>query len=123
DDDDAGVTHQPRVPAAGGFTLQFVFGCVADEAARIAHLVHHRITAVDAQCAVDALVLQAVADIDAGGADLHADLAVDAIPEIDAARVNAFLARTARITAPGVIRHDQRVGVEHHRLEARIRTH
>ena len=44
---------------------------VADEAARRAHLVHDRVAGIDAGRAGDALVLQAMADVDAGWADLN----------------------------------------------------
>src|SRR3546814_8044363 len=46
---------------------------VADQPGRVAHLVHDVVAGVDAGAAGDALVLQAVADVDAGRADLHAD--------------------------------------------------
>src|SRR5262249_19559520 len=54
---------------------------IADQSARIAHLVHDLVAAVDAGRATDAFVLQAVADVDAGRAHLHADAAIDAVTQ------------------------------------------
>src|SRR5690606_5561218 len=47
-------------------------GIIADEAGGALEFTHDVIAGVDAGGAADALHLQAVADIDAGGADLHA---------------------------------------------------
>ena len=71
-------------------------GGVADQAARIAHLVHHAVAGVDAGGAADALVLQALADVDAGRADLHAQRAVDAVAQAQRARIDALRAREPR---------------------------
>ncbi len=61
--------------------LHAVLRRVTDQSARVAELVHHVVAGVDAGGAADALDLQAVADVDAGGADLHALLAVDAVAQ------------------------------------------
>src|SRR5690606_42158076 len=81
---DADATHPaigeqtgPRHPAR--LTRQTRQRVVADEAARLADLVHALVAGVDALGAADALHLQAVADVDAGGADHHATLAIDAV--------------------------------------------
>ena len=66
-----------RVPAAG----QRVLRGEADQAARVVHLVHHAVAHVHAGGAADALVLQALADVDAGRAHLHAQGAVHARAE------------------------------------------
>ena len=72
----ASTSSRRRSRCASAFSRR-----VADQAARIAHLVHHLVAAVDARGAADAFVLQAVADVDAGRAHLHADAAVDAVAE------------------------------------------
>jgi hypothetical protein len=55
-----------------------------------------------------------VTDIDAGGAHLHADAAVDAV---------AAALALARFAAGHVIADGARGGVEHHALETRVRAH
>ena len=103
--------------------LQAVLGRVADQAARVVHLVHDAVAGIDAGGAADALVLQAVADVDAGRTDLHAHAAVDAVAQALALRVDLLAARAARVTPLGVVADDQRVLVEHRALEARVRAH
>ena len=87
------------------------------------HLVHHAVAGVNAQPAADAFVLQAITDVDAHGADLHAQLAVDAVAQALGARIHALGARATAFAARGVVGDDQRVLVEHGALEARIRAH
>ena len=100
-----------------------VLGRITDQPARVAHLVHHLVAAVDARGAADALVLQSVADIDTGRARLHADAAIDAGAETHRLRVGGFTARAARLAALGIVGDHQRVRIEHHALEARVRAH
>ena len=100
-----------------------MLGRVPNQPARIVHLVHDGIAGVDAGGAGDALVLQPVADVDAGRTNLHAQGAVDAIAEAEFLRVRRTLAAAARLAALLVIGNDQRVFVEHRALEARVRTH
>src|SRR6185369_18062423 len=71
--------------------------------------------AVYAGGAADALVLQALADVDAGRADLHADAAVDAVALV--------AALPPRLAARLVVGDDQRVLVEHRALETRVGAH
>src|SRR5262249_30342263 len=71
----------------------------------------------------DAFELQTLADIDAGWAYLDADVAVDAIAQALAARIDRARPRPTRFAARPVVSDDQRVAVEHHALEARIWTH
>src|SRR5690606_20268911 len=64
---------------------------IADKAPGVIHFVHHLIAGVDTGPAAYAHVLQPVADVDAGGTDLHAQRAVDAVAQprffvVDAAR-------------------------------------
>ncbi|MNC23650.1 hypothetical protein D3C75_716800 [compost metagenome] len=100
-----------------------MLGGVADQAARVLHLVHDAVAGVDAGGAADAFDLQAVADVDAGRADLHAHGAVDAVAEAGGLVVNFLPARTTAFAAGAVVGNDQGVGVEHHALEARVGTH
>ena len=49
-----------------------VLGVVADQVRGAVHLLHHVVADIDACRAADAFVLQALANVDAGGEDLHA---------------------------------------------------
>src|SRR5574343_1091005 len=100
-----------------------VFGRVADQPLRQADLVHDLIADVDAGGAADALVLQAVADVDAGWADLHAESAIDAIAEAGRLGIDTLRARPARLAAFRIVGDDQRIRVEHHALEAGVGAH
>ena len=100
-----------------------MLGRIADQAARIAHLVHHLIAGIDAGGTADALVLQSIANVDVGRADLDADAAVDT-GTLARRLVVLFLGtRAARFAALGIIGHDQRVMVEHRALETGVGTH
>mmetsp|Transcript_61804 Transcript_61804/g.146224 ORF Transcript_61804/g.146224 Transcript_61804/m.146224 type:complete len:709 (-) Transcript_61804:2222-4348(-) len=125
-DDDARAPQ--AAPALGRAQALFeaVLGVVADQAARCAHLVHHAVAHVDAGGAAYAFVLQTVADVDAGRADLHAQAAVDAVAQRMAAGLTlpaALGVVAARLATAGVVADDQRVAVEHRALEARIGAH
>jgi hypothetical protein len=76
-----GIADQARTQFMGFLPGQVVFGGVADQAARVLHLVHDGVAGIDAGGATDAFDLQAVADIDAGRADLDAHGAVDAVTQ------------------------------------------
>src|SRR3954462_9179806 len=94
-----------------------------DQSFGIAHLVHDLVAAIDASRAADALILQAFADIDPGGTDLHADAAIDTVAQPQRFLVGAAGARAPRLAAFTVISDDERVRIEHHALEARVGTH
>ena len=98
-------------------------GRVADQATCVAHAVHDLVAPVDAGRATDALVLQALADVDARGTHLHADPAIDAGAEAQRRGIRALGAGPARLAAFGVVRDDHRVLVEHRALEACIGAH
>ena len=103
--------------------LHCAFGGVTDQAARITHFVHDFVTSVNTGCATDTLVLQAVADVDADGADLYAHGAVDTVAQAAVFFVGGFFACTARFAAFGIVGNNQRVFVKHRTLEACIRAH
>ena len=67
--------RRAHVGGAGEFMLRRH----ADQTGRAAEFEHHPIAAVGAQSAIDAFVLRAVADVDAGRANLLANAAIDAI--------------------------------------------
>src|SRR5208282_5271111 len=100
-----------------------VFGGVADEPRRIAEALHHLVATIDTGRAANAFVLQAATDVDSRGADLHADVAVDAVAQRLVLALDRLGARPARLAALAVVGDHQRVRVEHHALEARIRAH
>src|SRR6185436_12100477 len=83
----------------------------------------HAVADVDAAGAADALVLQSVADVDARGAHVHAQAAIDARPQRQRGRVGLARARSARLAAGRVVADDQRVLVEHRALEAGVGAH
>ena len=95
----------------------FFFGHEADQAAGGAGFQHDLIAGIDAQAAVDALILQPVADVDAGWADLLADAAIDAGAGLGCARAGG-LTMAARLAALHVIAHRARGGIEHDALKA-----
>src|SRR5450830_2102705 len=117
------VTDQARSQFMGFLPGEVVFGGVADQPAGVLHLVHDAVAGVDAGGATDALDLQAVTDVDAGGADLHAHRAVDAVAQALGLVVGAFLARATLFAPARVVGDDQGILVEHHALEARIGAH
>src|SRR3954471_8035024 len=96
---------------------------VPDQSFRIAHLVHDLVAAIDARRAADALILQAFADIDPGGTDLHADTAIDTAAQAQRFLVCAAGARAPRLAAFTVIGDDKRIRIEHHALETSVGTH
>ncbi len=100
-----------------------MLGGVADQPAWIVHLVHDRIAGINAGCAANALDLQTVADVDTGWADLDAHGAVDTVAKPHGLVVGIFLPRAALLATARVVGNDQRVLVEHHALEARVRAH
>ena len=122
-DQHARPEHAPQPLRRRQVLRQAVLRGVADQPARVVHLVHHAVADVDAGGAADAFVLQALADVDAGRADLHAQPAVDAVAQAQRLAVGLARARAARLAALGVVADDQRVLVEHRALEARVRAH
>ena len=103
--------------------LHGVFGRILHQPARITDLVHHRVAGVGAGTAANAFVLQAIADVDAGRADLHAQVAANAGAQVERGQIGLFRARTAWLAALGVVSDDERVLVKHGTLKARIRAH
>ena len=122
-DQHARAQHAAQQLLAAPAVGHAVFGGVADEAARVAHFVHHAVAGVDAGGAADAFVLQAVADVDAHGADLHAQGAVDAFAQALRLVVGFFGACAARLATGGVVGDDEGVFVEHGALKARVGAH
>src|SRR5690606_15199908 len=94
-----------------------VHGAQTDEARGALDLGHDVVAGVDAAGAADAFHLEAVADVDAGGADLDAHGAVHAVLEF-ADLAGAVLA--AGLAALDVVSDDQGVGVDHDALEAAV---
>ena len=96
-------------------------GVVGDQPARPADLVHDLVAGIDAERALDALELRAVADVDAGRADRHACRAVDAVAAPLPGLPRSYGA--ARLAAPGAIGDRERVVVEHARPGCAARAH
>src|SRR5690606_4544076 len=92
------IAHQARPEQSGATALQCMFGGIADQPARVAHPVHHAVADVGAGAATDAVQLQAVADVDAGGADLHAQGAIDAVAQALSTRIAVLAAGAAAFT-------------------------
>src|SRR5262249_49374685 len=127
DEDEGRIDHRPSAYEAVARGLPARTGVhvgeriVGDELARPAHLRHHAVAGVDTQTAADAIELLAVADVDAGRTDTHAEAAVDAMAA--SCRRRSRLGIGARLAAPGLVGNDQRMLVEHRRLEARPGAH
>src|SRR5712692_5890417 len=86
-----------------------------------ADLAHDLVAGVDAQAAADAFELEAIADIDPGGADGDAGAAVDAVATTCPAIVLLVLA--ARLAAPVAIGDGEGLLVDHRRLDTRPWAH
>ena len=98
---------------------------IGDQAARAPDLVHDLVASIDAERTLDALHLQAVADVDAHGTDHDARLAVDAIAAcrpVDET-VWPLACRAARLAAFWPIADEERVTVCHRALDARPGAH
>ena len=59
--------------------LDIDIGVIGDETGGPPDLFHHRVAGVDAQAALDAAHIGTTADIDAGRANMHALLTIDAV--------------------------------------------
>ena len=94
--DQARIEGGARTDQLERFMLAFRFcvtpgdGVISDQVARAANLIHDLVTGIDAKSALDAFELRAVTDVDAGGADDDAGLAVDAVAAIVPALVLAL---------------------------------
>ncbi len=109
-DEEARAPEPRRAPGEG------VERVVADEALRPVELHHDLIARIDARGAGDAFELEALADVDAGGADLHTAAAVDAV-------TGRGSRLAARFTAHAVVTDDDRIVVDEHRPEAPVGAH
>src|SRR5208283_4111506 len=88
-----------------------MFRRVTDQAGRVAKPLHHLIAAVDTCGAADALILQALADVDPGGANLHTDVAVDAVAQSEVLALDRLGPRAARFATVTVVGDSQRIRV------------
>jgi len=129
DDDDVengARAHQlvDRLLAARA-ALDVFIGVVGDQPGRPVNLGHHRVAGVDAQAALDAAQLRALADVDADRTDRDALHAVDAVARRLAcgARARGVLDRQARLAAVAAVGDVERVDVGQRRLDARPRAH
>ena len=71
-EDDPWPEHTAQALAACEALSHAVLGVVADQVRGAVHLLHHVVADIDACRAADAFLLRALANVDAGGADLHA---------------------------------------------------
>src|SRR5574343_902291 len=122
-DNDAGAEDPAQHLAAAQVVLQPVLGHVANQALLVAELLHDAVAHVDTGGAADALVLQALADVDAGGANLDTQAAVHAGAQTRLRRVDLLGAWAARLATLLVVADDQRVLLEHRALEAGVGAH
>ena len=103
--------------------FQRALGGIADQPARIVHLVHYAVAGVDTGAAADAVELQAVADINSGRAHLDANLTVNAVTQARSGMVDGLLAWSAGFATGAVVGDDQSVLVEHDALKAGVGAH
>src|SRR5690606_14612681 len=114
------VADQARTQETGLLAGHVVFGGIADQAPLVAHLVHDLVTGIDTCGTLDTFELQAVADVDAGGADLYGHGAVDAVTQTQLGGNNPLLTRHPGFAAVVIVGQQHGVFVEHHALEARV---
>src|SRR5690606_21923684 len=96
---------------------------IAYEPARVVHFVHDGIAGVDTGAATDTHVLHTFADINSGGAHLHAQTAIHAVLHAGFFVIDTARAAAARFTAYIVVRDHEGVLVNHHALEACVGAH
>ena len=113
----------PPCPATRALNIDVVV--VADQAGRPADLLHHGVAGIDAEAALDAAELGAIADIDAGRTDGDALIAVDAVAGLlaERAQIVRLLDRGARLAAVIFVGDVERPFVGQRRLDARPRAH
>ena len=107
----------------GFLLLQFTGRAVAYQLGCIAHFVHDGVTGINTGGATNALILQAVANIDTRRANLDADTAIDAVTESFGRVITVFASLAPRFTTTVVVGNDQRVVIKHHALEPGVRAH
>ena len=103
--------------------LQGILGGVPDQSPCVAHFVHHRVADVGTGTATNALILQALANIDTRGAHLDAQAAVHTGTQAQRSGICLARAGTTRLTALFVIGDDECVLVKHCALEAGVGAH
>ncbi len=96
---------------------------IGNQVARLADLFHDAVAGINAQCAGNTFELLAVADIDAGGTDRDASIAIDAITHFESKCCGLLGAAVPRLATPVIVGNDKRVFVKHGRLDARPGTH
>src|SRR5690606_22180378 len=102
---------------------ELVLRGVTNETSGVVHLVHDFVTGINAQGTANAFVLQAIPDVDAGGAHLNALFAVNAIAQAQLGRLHSLLAVAPGLTPVRIVRHHSGIGIEHDRLETGIWAH
>src|SRR6476620_5390599 len=131
DRDDARIEHRAHTHDMVEFRLTLLppfdveIGVVGDEPRRTVDLGHDRIAGIDAEPALDTAQVRPVPNIDPGGTDVDALIAIDAVAGRHALRPQrcALLHRTARLTAIVAVGHVERVLVGERRLNARPWAH
>lgn len=116
-----GIKDRPCAKKAFFPVQDLVLGRVADQTEGLLDLGHDRIASIDALGAMDAFHLEAITDIDPGGAGRDASATVDAISESFGGR---FFAGTlaSGFAALGIVANDQRSTIEENRLKTAIGT-
>ena len=104
------------------FRRGVILGAIVDQAARTPHLRHHLVAGIDAQRTGDAADLRPLTNVDAGGADGDALVAIDAIAKGVGLRQRFFQAPPL-LPAPIFIGDHQRLFIEHRGLDARPGAH
>jgi len=111
--DEPAIDDRPGAQQAAGLAPGLRLRGVDDEAP-VPELLHDMIAGIDAACATDALELVAVPDVDAGGADVDAEIARDT------AAVDLRIRAAPRLTPARLIGDLQRMVVGHHALETGV---
>src|SRR5690606_26598531 len=101
------------------FTFDLIDRIITDEVAGAVELVHYGVAGIDASGAAHTFHLQTIADIDARGAYLHAQVAVYAIAH---RLLGAFLPMSAGFATAMVVRNGDAFIVHQHVLSPSVRT-
>src|SRR5690606_14636549 len=94
--------------------FQSIYAGVADQAFGQVHFLHDRVTGIDTKSTYDTLVLKAVADIYAGGADLYTQAAIDTVSHTQFAWVGIPFTAAPWLASIWVIGYRQGIAVVHH---------
>ena len=90
----------------GELVLHAIFSIIANQSALITHLVHNFVARINTCAATNTFVLQTIANINPCRTNIHTHTTVNTITFAYRTWINAFFARTTRLTTRLVVGHD-----------------